>query len=132
MLLLKCVTFVFVNYYNQPQGTESLEADTCSSNQGIFHILWNPEIRHFAHKSPPIGPILYHINPLHSIAFCFFKTYFHSVLQSTLVSCKWPLSFELLYQTPVCIFLFPNTCHCPAQILIAVMIFNSSLTAVRA
>jgi len=42
MLLFKCVTFGFVNYYNQPQGTESLEADNSSANQEIPHILRNP------------------------------------------------------------------------------------------
>jgi hypothetical protein len=45
----------------------SSEATNYVATQELPSILWNPKIHYRVHKSPPLGPILSQINPIHTI-----------------------------------------------------------------
>jgi hypothetical protein len=63
------------------------------------NILWKSRVHYRAHKSPPLVPILSHINPIHTIS----KIHFNIVHPPTPWSSQWSLSFWLSHQYPICI-----------------------------
>jgi len=47
------------------------EANSCSSSQEIYRLIWNPRVRYHVHKIPSLVPILNQMNPVHILAPCF-------------------------------------------------------------
>jgi hypothetical protein len=58
-------------------------AANCEATQELPRILWNPKFKYRVHKSPPLVPILSHINPIH----------FNIAHPPTSWSSQWSLSF---------------------------------------
>jgi hypothetical protein len=47
--------------------SSSWVAANFAAPQELPSVLWNPKVQYRAHKSPPLVPMLSHINPIHSI-----------------------------------------------------------------
>jgi hypothetical protein len=59
-------------------------AVNCAAPQEIPSILWNPKVQYRVQKSPPLVPILSHIDPIHSIPSYLSKIHFNIVYPPTL------------------------------------------------
>jgi hypothetical protein len=82
-------------------------AANCAATQEIPSILWNPEVHHRVHKSPPLVSILNQNNPIYTIPFYLSKIHLNNVHPSTFWSSQWSLTFWLSHQYPICIPLLP-------------------------
>jgi hypothetical protein len=51
---------------NQLHRTEFLRNYRCSASLEIPCLLWNPKVHYHVHKSPPLVPILSHVNHVHT------------------------------------------------------------------
>jgi hypothetical protein len=56
--------FIVTETHSLTELSPSLEAAHCAAAQELS-ILWNPEVHYRVHKSPPLVPILSHIDPPH-------------------------------------------------------------------
>jgi hypothetical protein len=63
-------------------------AASCAGTQELASILRNPMVQYRVHKSPPLVPLLSHINPIRTISF-------NIVHPLTSWSSQWSLSFWL-------------------------------------
>ena len=74
--------------------------------------MWNPTVHYCVHKSPPLTPILSHMN-LIQLLFYFLNTHFSFICPSMPRSSKWSVSHRFPHQNSVCTFLLPHTCRMP-------------------
>jgi hypothetical protein len=77
----------------------SWETANCAATQELPTILCNPKVQYRVHKSPPVVPIVSHIDPVHTIPSYLFRIYFNIIHPPT----SWSS------------YLFPS--GCPTNIL---------------
>jgi hypothetical protein len=65
----------FVTLYLLMEPSPSWGTANCAATQELPSISWNPKVQYRIHKSPPLVPILSHINPIHTI-----PSYLRSIL----------------------------------------------------
>jgi hypothetical protein len=65
---------------------QSASAET--TTHAIPAFLWNPQIRCRLHNSPPLDPVLSHMDPIHIIIPCFFKVHFNSISSRVVAGIK--------------------------------------------
>jgi hypothetical protein len=68
-------------------------AVNCAAPQEPPSISWNPKVQYRVHKSPPLVPILSHVNPIHSIPSYLSKIHFNIVHPPTSWSWSWSWLF---------------------------------------
>jgi hypothetical protein len=88
-----------------------------ADTQEIPSISWNPKVQYRLHKSPPLIPILSHINPIHTIPSISPRSIL-IVYPPTSRSSQWSLSFWYSHQYPICIPLLPIRATCPAHLIL--------------
>jgi len=93
------------------QGS-SREANSHWASQEIPCLLWNQNFHYHVHKSPPLVPILIHINPVHTSQFYF------SIIHSNIILPRTPslqgVSSLQVFLLTFCMNLsFPRSCYMP-------------------
>jgi hypothetical protein len=87
-------------------------AVNCAAPQEPPSISWNPKAQYHVQKSPPLVPILSHINPIHSIPSYLSKIHFNIVHPPTSWFSQWSLSFWLTWSLN-----FVIGCRCKINII---------------
>jgi hypothetical protein len=84
-------SFTYSLTYLLTELSPSWGAVNCATPQELPSILWNPKVQYRVHKSPPLAPIMSHINPIHSIPSYPSKIHFNIVHPPTSWSSQWSL-----------------------------------------
>jgi hypothetical protein len=74
----------------------SWEVVIWAATQEFHNILWNPKVHHRVHKSPPLIPLLSHIDPVNTIKFYLSKIYLNIILP-TYIYVFLVVSFRLAF-----------------------------------
>jgi hypothetical protein len=90
----------------------SCEAANCAATQELPNISWNPKVQYRVHKSPPLTPILGHINPIHTVPSYLSKIRLLLGLPSGLFSSGF--CTNILYT----LFFSPIRATCPAHLIL--------------
>jgi hypothetical protein len=88
------------------------EINNCSTAQKTSSLLWNPKVHYPVHKSPPLDPLLSHLNPVHNLTPYIFKINFNIILPPTL----WSLPFRFSDQNLVCMSHLYNACYISSRV----------------
>jgi hypothetical protein len=98
--------------YSLTELSPSWGTANCAATQNLPSILWNPKVQYRVHKSPPLFPILSHINPIHTI-----PSYLRSILiLSTHLRLGLPSGlFPFGFPTNIlCIPILPHSWYMPS------------------
>jgi len=91
------------------EQSPSSGANNHSANEEIVCLLCNPKVHYRVHKSPPLIPILSHMNPAHTFLSCF--PIYSIIFPSTPMPSESCLLFRFSDQT----FVYtPHLPHTPA------------------
>jgi hypothetical protein len=66
-----------------------LEAMSSSACQEITCILWNRKVQYRVHNNSPEIPVPSHMNPIHAVIFCFFKSHLMLIFSSKCNFCAY-------------------------------------------
>jgi hypothetical protein len=102
-----------------PQTAPATEADTSNEQRSLqgLRITASPstlQVNYRNHNSPPTGPTLSHINPVHDLPTHLSNNNFNTIFPSTSMPSKWSLPSGFLHQNPLCLPLLPHTCRTPS------------------
>ena len=92
----------------------SWEANRSSATQETLRILWNPKVHYRIHKSPPLVPILSHIDSVHASPHHFLDIHFNNISQSILGLPRGLFFLRYLRQNPVRTCSVSHTFHVPS------------------
>ena len=106
---LFCLLTYLLTY--STKQSPSWEANRFSDGQEIHRILWNPNVHHLIHKSPPPVPVLSQLDLVHANTSHFLKIHLNIILLSMPVSPKWSLSLRFPHQNPVYASPLSHTCY---------------------
>jgi hypothetical protein len=86
-----------------------------STSQEIPRHLCNPKFHYRVHNSPPLGPILSHMNLFHILPHDFLTINFNTIFPTTPTSCEWSLPFRFPYQKFCTHCSLPPACYMPTS-----------------
>jgi hypothetical protein len=89
----------------------SWETANCAATQECPRILWNSKVHCRVHKSPPLVPILSHIDSVHPTPSYLFKIQFNIIHSPTPWSSSWSFSIWSSQQYHICIPPLPHSCY---------------------
>ena len=95
------------------EQSPSWDSNICSASHELPRMSWNPAVHCRVINSPPLAPVLSHLNLVHALSPHFFQIRFNSILLPTARSSKWSFSFSFPHQNCVCISLLTYTSHMP-------------------
>jgi hypothetical protein len=77
----------WIQLTNSMEQRPSSEANSHSASQEIPRLLWNPNVHHRVHKSPPLAPILSQMNSVHNFPAYFHKIHSNVIFSSSMRNC---------------------------------------------
>jgi len=81
----------------------SRETESHVANQEISHLLRNPKVQYYVHRSPPLVPILNKMYPVHNFPHYFSKIYYNIIFPSMTMFSEWSPPFRFLDENTACI-----------------------------